>query len=247
MNKKNICENICPSGQIDIMCELNIDSPVALRILRAIPEKGTYTLSGWIWSEQDASISILIGKNNPSIDVYEGWNRVQLVFDVQKACSIYIYLHDGVYRMYHIQLNAGNTPCNYDTESIVKYIVFGLCNENKEVTVINNSDDDIGFQCIMHFDDEVTNPQIYIVESGECMEIKGSYRKDEIVVIDTRQGRKSVTSIYHGNSTNIINKLDFKSNWLKFRPGSNHVGHSAVSGGDYIHTQLIWSAEYEGV
>lgn len=247
MNVKRTCTEIDPAGTRDVMCELIIDTPATLRMLDVIKAQGTYIVAGWIWTDVSTELQFAIGNTSRDIQLSPGWNRVQLTVEATAPGSVYIrFKQQGIYRIYRLQINDSDKLCAYSGESLIKPVVFGICNENMERVIYNESDNEIGFICRMHFNDKVTDPKIYISGSG-YIEITGDYRKDEILEIDTRTGHKSVKSIYHMIERNLINKRTTQSKWLLLEKGINHIGHTAASGAEHISTQIIYSNEYEGV
>lgn len=130
---------------------------------------------------------------------------------------------------------------------LVKPIVFGEVNGDMQATINNSSDDEIGFIYQIHCKDVVVNPVIHHAESNQHIKINGSFKLDDIITIDTRQGRKSVTKTYRGIDTNIINQIDNTSKWLQLQSGYNHLIQSADSGADNMDSVIIYTNEYEGV
>lgn len=246
MNIKRTCVDTNPAGKTDTMCELIIESPAMLRINNIIETAGTYTVSGWIYADTAMQISVILGKTKCDTAIAPGWNKLLLTILVSTPGPVYIEFGKGKYRIYKLQINQGNIPTAYEGESIVKPIIFGMCSD-AETVVNNNSDDDIGFICRIHFNEKASSPKIYITESNEYIEIQGMYRKDETIQIDTRAGHKSIKAIYHGEEKNIINRKSAKSKWLKLKRGINHVGYSAETGAEYVLLELKYSNEYEGV
>lgn len=247
MNKKYTCMKENPLGEIDTMCEISLSSDAVLRIYDVIKVKGSYVMCGWVWSDTDKFTSVTAGQFIKKIELRKGWNKVKLAFDASNRCSVNIGLTSGTYRIYHLVVNAGDIVCDYDNASLTKYIVFGLYDQNMEASIYNESDDEIGFICRMQFDATVVDPKIYMIETGEYIEIKGSYNKGEVIEIDSHTGRKSIKGIYHNKTRNLINKMTASSSWLSLRPGINHVGQTANEGREHICTNIIYTNEYEGV
>lgn len=249
MNVKKECIGINPVGEKDNMCVLQIEKTAYLQFYDVIPAKGLYTLAGWINADKDGKLPILIDDSKiiKEFNIKKGWNRIISVFDTAHGGSLSLCLSKGIYYIYHIQVNAGDRICRYNGMSIVKSLVFGICDNNMECCINNESDDPIGIICKMMFKGWVNTPKIYIIETGMYIEIAGVYRPNEIIEIDTRHGHKSVKAIYHNKIRNIIDAMSITSSWLTLNKGVNHVGHTAVSGSEHILTDIIYAHEYQGV
>lgn len=247
MNKKRLCIIENPAGVVDTMCELLIDTSVAFRMRNIVEAPGKYVFAVWVYADTEAQLHILIGSYDKKVKITRGWNRLQYTIDTNTKGSLFIMLEPGTYRLYRLQINAGDKLCDYESESVVKPLVFGVCEEDAEQTVYNYSDNSIGFTISMQFDALVLKPKIYIVETGEYIEIAGTYRPGEKLEIDTRQGYKSIKAIYHDSTRNIINAISPSSSWLRLNKGINTIGHTAEAGTNHIKTRITYAQEYEGV
>lgn len=248
MNIKKRCVSTNPAGILDTMCELVIESTAMLQIRDIIKSIGTYTIAGWIYADASAEVSIMMGdeKCDANVNIIPGWNRILLTVNASNLGSVYIKFPIGSYKIYRLQINQGNTPSAYEGESAIKSIVFGYDN-NIETVLYNESDDIVGLVCRLHLKNEVTTPKVYIVESNEYIEIQGTYRKSEVIEVDTRVGHKSIMSNYHGVKKNLINMKTVTSKWLSLNKGINHVGYTAESGAEHMLVEIRYSNEYEGV
>ncbi len=250
MNIKRTCITTNPAGVDDIMCELLLDAPATFRVYSIIQSPGEYAFGAWIWSDIDTKLSIVIGSFSTTIKIYKGWNRSQFCFDTNKKGSVYIkFTMPGTYKIYRLQINYGNMLCAYNMESMVKPIVFGVRDRDNamEKVLYNYSDDSIGIVCDIHFSAAVQDPKLYVVDTGEYIEIQGLYRAGEIIKIDTRPGHKSVIAIYHDATRSVIDKMTVSSNWIKLQRGRNVIGQTAASGRDHMYTTISYAQEYEGV
>ena len=130
---------------------------------------------------------------------------------------------------------------------LVKPIVLGRVSDDMTVLINNYSDDEVGFIYKIHCTAEVRNPAIYLTETNEHIKLNGIFKKEDIITIDTRRGKKSITKTYRGKSVNIINYLDNTSKWLQLQSGYNHLIQTADEGSANLNSVIVFTNEYEGV
>ena len=126
-------------------------------------------------------------------------------------------------------------------------ITFGAVNRDMATVINSLSDDAIGFVYTIHCTGEVVNPAVYLTETNQHIKIKGTYKRDDIITIDTRRGKKSIAKTYRGIETNIINSFDSSSKWLQLQSGYNHIIQSADIGAENMEAVIAYTNEYEGV
>lgn len=125
-------------------------------------------------------------------------------------------------------------------------IVFSQLDNNSRL-VINGSDDEIGFVYEISCHGEVKNPFIYHTESNSYIKINSTFHNGDVVTIDTRHSKKSITKDYLGVKTNLINSLDSISKWIQLQSGYNHLVQSSDYGSDDMESIISYTNEYEGV
>lgn len=130
---------------------------------------------------------------------------------------------------------------------VIEPITFGAVNRDMAAVINSLSDDAIGFVYTIHCTGEVVNPAVYLTETNQHIKINGTYKRDDIISVDTRRGKKSVTKTYRGIETNIINSFDSSSKWLQLQSGYNHLIQSADSGAENMEAVIAYTNEYEGV
>jgi hypothetical protein len=130
---------------------------------------------------------------------------------------------------------------------LIKPLEFGTVNSDMSVLINNESDDEIGIVCEITCKGEVINPVLYHQESNKHIKIKGNFKLNDVITIDTRRGRKTAIKTYKGVTSNIINSIDNSSKWIQLQPGANHIIQAADVGADIMETIITYTSEYEGV
>jgi Phage tail protein len=93
----------------------------------------------------------------------------------------------------------------------------------------------------------VTNPQITNKTNGQWMKVSRSIAADEILHIDTTQGRKRV-EIYRGSQVYpVFGLLDHDSDWIQLEVGENEIEHIADAGDRKSLVAVTWNSMYVGV
>lgn len=92
-----------------------------------------------------------------------------------------------------------------------------------------------------------TNPTIYNGNTGDYLQIKSSLYQGDIITVNTKKGKKSVTLTRYGVETNILNCLLVGSIWLELANGENYFHVEAASGINNLKVTLIHTDAYLGV
>lgn len=102
----------------------------------------------------------------------------------------------------------------------------------------------------------IRNPSIYNVKTKEYMKLlsekinaktgNGIIDKD-VIEINTRRGKKSITLIRNGKKHNILQSLDKNSKWLTLDTGLNQFGYKADSGRVNLRVVFEYEPSYLGV
>lgn len=75
-----------------------------------------------------------------------------------------------------------------------------------------------------------TNPKIYNLTTGQSLALDVSLETGDRLVINTTTGKKSVTHIRGGVSSNYINTVAVGSSWLQMAIGTNEYSYTVDSG-----------------
>lgn len=253
MNTMKSCQDICPNGAVDTMCRVVVDTlPCTLELGGSIPCPGTYAVQLWIRSEAAAGINVYVDTPQGVYGTSKGWSKYIKVLTASETGAVHIdFLKKGIYHIYHAKVEAGENISawtSYDDEEVLsKPVVFGTVKDDMSAKINVTADDTIGMIYEIHCKGTVINPVIYHIEANQSFRLNGSYHLDDVITIDTRNGKKSVYKNYRGTVTNLINKMDRTSKWLQLQPGSNTLIQTADTGAEYMDSIVTYTNEYEGV
>ena len=115
-----------------------------------------------------------------------------------------------------------------------------------------NGVDGIGMQIVMTASGSVTNPYVYLYETGERITIGTSenpYTLDgaKQVTINTTTGKKNIVQFANNVETRINEYLDPDSVFFQLRAGMNTIGYNAASGAEYLNVHIEYKMRYLGV
>lgn len=145
----------------------------------------------------------------------------------------------------------------FSNESVQdKLIEFGEYQTKKRESIVYNGDFEIGLNIKMHFLGPVTNITLYHINAGKTLKIDTSkitsltgeaLDAGDDIILNTKNGEKSIQLLRNGVYTNILNCLDKNPNWFQLKKGNNEIAFSAESGEEYIQLTVSYKAAYEGV
>lgn len=119
--------------------------------------------------------------------------------------------------------------------------------------VINeNGVDGIGMKIVFSANGNVTNPYVYLYETGEQITVGTESNpfvltSNSTVEIDTTTGKKNAVHIVNGVETRINNRLDPASEFFQLRAGLNTIGYNAESGVEYLNVHVEYRMRFLGV
>lgn len=95
--------------------------------------------------------------------------------------------------------------------------------------------------------DGVENPKFFNETTGEFFGVDITMQLDDLIIVNTNQGQKSVVLIRDGTTTNLLSQRTVGSVWLQFISGVNTVSYGADSGDVKLLVDLTIVRKYEGV
>lgn len=115
-----------------------------------------------------------------------------------------------------------------------------------------NGVDGIGMKITLTASGSVTNPYVYLYETGERITIgtaDNPYTLDgtKKVEIETTTGKKNIIQIVNNVETRINEYLDPTSSFFQLGAGINTVGYNADSGAEYMNVHIEYKMRYLGV
>lgn len=117
----------------------------------------------------------------------------------------------------------------------------------REKDIVNESDEEIGCVVDVTAIGDAVKPTIYNNTTEEAFTVNHEFILGDIVRIDTRSGKKSVTLIRDGESINILNKTERSNKWIKLLPGVNTFGYYAMGGTECLQIKVTMQTVYGGI
>lgn len=145
----------------------------------------------------------------------------------------------------------------FSNESTIDNLLeFSILHTTVEQVVTYDGDADVGVTITISAIGEASNIAIYNTGNREIMRLDTNKIKnitgsglgagDEITIC-TVKGRKSITLLRSGKTTNILNCLDKTSDWLSLVRGDNVFAYIAETGSANLLFKINHQIVYEGV
>ena len=145
----------------------------------------------------------------------------------------------------------------FSNESLSEGLLeFSYIRNQMEQIVRYDGDAEIGVTITIHAVGEASNITIYNTGTREIMFIdtdklasltgSGIVARDDIVIC-TEKGRKSISLLREGKTTNILNCLSKDSDWFQIVKGDNVFAYTAETGGSNLQFKIENRVIYEGV
>ena len=115
-----------------------------------------------------------------------------------------------------------------------------------------NGVDGIGMKIVLTASGNVTNPYVYLYETGEKIAIGTeanpyTLNSSKRIEIDTTTGKKNIVQIANNVTTRINEYLDPESSFFQLGAGINTIGYNAASGSDYLNVRIEYKMRFLGV
>lgn len=144
-----------------------------------------------------------------------------------------------------------------DFEFIHEFVAEGEEIGHRETSMIKevvngNGVDGIGLQITMTASGDVTNPYVYLYETGEKITI-GTENNPFIltssrkVIIDTTTGKKNIVLVENNVTTRINEYLDPDSTLFQLGAGINTIGYNCAEGADFLNVKVEYKMRFLGV
>ena len=144
-----------------------------------------------------------------------------------------------------------------DFEFIHEFVAEGEEIGHRETEMIKeiqnlNGVDGIGMKIILTASGDVTNPYVYMYETGERIAIGTTLNPYTLtsakrVEIDTTTGKKNIVQIMNNVQTRINEYLDPDSTFFQLGAGINTVGYNAAEGVDFLNVHIEYKMRFLGV
>ena len=126
-------------------------------------------------------------------------------------------------------------------------IAFSSITANVRKSIINTGDTESGIIISLYAIGTVENPVVYDVFERTYIKFNFTMQANDEIVINTNMGRKSVTLIRNGVSSNLLGYMTADSTWLALRAGDNVFTYDAKSGGSNLRITFRTVLLYGGV
>lgn len=94
---------------------------------------------------------------------------------------------------------------------------------------------------------QILNPSFYNRTTQKRITLLFDMEQGDKIVIDTNKGKKSITLIRDGISSNILNSMDSGSEWVTLEAGENEISYGADHGGENLNVTVTTTNKYQGV
>lgn len=185
------------------------------------------------------------------------------IFSSSEGCQISIVCPDPYFYSYGdeklTEFNGTNPLFEFpfsNESATEKVIEMGKILRRTAMKVLYEGDAETGITISIHAIGEVKNLLIYNTETkgtfkintDRLKEMTGSVIKDgDDITIVTYKGRKSVTLLRDGVSTNILNCIDTNTEWFQLKHGDNYFAYEADVGESNLIFRMSNRLIYEGV
>ena len=116
-----------------------------------------------------------------------------------------------------------------------------------EKSIINSGDMETGVLIRIQAFGSVTNPKIYNVGTVAQMTLNIEMEEGDEIIINTRQGEKSINLVSGGITRSIIGKLGQGDTWFSMAPGDNLFTVTADENPENMQITFECIDQYEGV
>lgn len=136
--------------------------------------------------------------------------------------------------------------------SIEEPVEFEQINTEMVQTVVNTGDFETGVVIKIKALNTVVNPEVYSIDERKTIRLLFTMRAGDMITIDTRTGKKSITLLRDGTAQNIINTMQrelnsLKNYWFVLSAGENRFAYFADEGNEFMEITIEHSNLYQGV
>lgn len=211
-------------------------------------------------------LTVLIESDNRQAEI-EGYveSNDPTIFSKDEGSDISIICPNPFF--YSAGENGINTTIFYGVEPLFEFpfrneslyeklLLMGEIRNETERVVMYNGDAEIGITITIHAIGEASNITIYNTRTREVMRINteklekftgsGIIAGDDIIIC-TIKGKKSISLLRDGKTTNILSCLDKNADWFQLAKGDNIFAYTAETGSSNLQFRIENRIVYEGV
>lgn len=157
---------------------------------------------------------------------------------------------------YHLNPDEGYNGDEYENEGYEPVTEFGEIIHKRENTVYYEGDVETGCTIEISAIGEVRMVRIYnimtrermIIDTTKLETLTGSgFNRGDKLTICTIPGKKSMTLLRNGETTNVLNILGKHSDWFMLARGDNVFSYTADYGEENVYFKIVSQTTYEGV
>lgn len=215
---------------------------------------------------RDNILSLFMPKKTLTINHYYGGRNRLIEANVEKTPK-FSFTKISTVQEYTVTLKAAEPYWRDVTETLVqianwagrfhfplripkdKGVIFGLKKASLIVNVFNQSSIRVGMKFVFIANGQVSNPQLFNVNTREYFKLLCDMEPGEQITIQTGQ-EKSVTKQAAGLKENYIGKIDLAgggNTFLELEPGDNLFRYTADAGEDMLEVKIYYYNKYPGV
>ena len=170
------------------------------------------------------------------------------LFALGETVQISIICPDPYFKDTRTKTDTGSTVVSlFEFPTEFNNVEFSRLISDAAITVSNNGDISAGFDIEIHFIGNVKNPVLYSATTGGYFGLNSQFVAGDRVVINTRNGKKSVKLIRFGVEINQFNNIQSGSTWLQLTRGVNTFTFNADSGVNNMQISITHTDLYAGV
>ena len=207
-------------------------------------EKNRIKLYNFFQTKQFCTLFFANDSRNVYIDGYVETFECDL-FVLGQTAQISIICPNPYFKSVSETINSGSAvTAAFEFPTEFNGVEFSTETTNTIFNIPNKGDVITGMDISINFTGDVSTPIIRNALTGEYFRLNRSFATGDKVVINTRNGEKSVILTRFGVDFNIINSLDAAASWLQLRRGNNMLYFGANSGTEnmqitFTHTDLF--------
>lgn len=187
------------------------------------------------------------GSRNVYIDGYVETFECDL-FTLGQAVQVSIICPDPYFKNVKTTTDTGSTVVSsFEFPTEFNSVEFSTISSDAAISVNNNGDISAGFDIEIHFSGNVKNPVLYNATTGGYFGLNANFVAGDSVVINTRNGKKSVKLIRFGVEINQFNNIRSGSTWLQLARGVNTFTFNADSGVNNMEISITHTDLFAGV
>lgn len=145
----------------------------------------------------------------------------------------------------------------FDNNSLTEHLIeFGIIKNQTENVITYYGDSEIGLEIRIHAIGDASNITIYNTGTREQMRIDTEKLKaltgegiiaGDTITISTIRGKKGITLLRSGQTTNILNCLNKGCDWFTLAKGDNIFAYTAETGSSNLQFRMENQIIYDGV